>query len=130
MLLFGHRFIESESFYHVADIESISNTPANSIIHIEFDEKNLDVIKHTQINQITTSVYAKDITEVIYASSLEASYIVVNTDLAKSAQSIANEYIFDAKVLVLIQEESEIEEMATLGIDGVIFSNAIIHINS
>jgi len=130
MLIYGHRFIPSNSFYHVLDIESISNTPPSCVIHIEFSEENLDIISHANLNQITTSICVKNITEIIYASSLEASFIVVHNELAVEAQKIANEYLFDAKVLVLIEDESEIEKFALLGIDGVIFPNAIIHTNS
>lgn len=130
MLLFGHRFIESESFFHIPDIGSIDNTPPNSIVYTEFSEKNLDIIKHAVQNQILTSIHAGNITEVVYASALGASYIVVSPELAKSAQSVANEYIIDAKILVLIEDESEIEELAILGVDGVIFPNAILHVNT
>jgi len=130
MLIFGHRFIPSESFYHILDIESISNTPPSSVIHIEFSEENLDIITHAIANQISTSICAKDITQVIYAASLEASFIVVHKELAKNARNIANEYMFDAKILVLVENETEIEELALVGVDGVIFSNAIIKINS
>ena len=130
MLIYGHRFIPSNSFYHVLDIESISNTPPSCIIHIEFSEENLDIISHANLNQITTSICVKNITEIIYASSLEASFIVVHNELAAEAQKIANEYLFDAKILVLVENESEIEKFALLGIDGVIFPNAIIHTNS
>jgi len=130
MLIYGHRFIPSNSFYHVLDIESISNTPPSCIIHIEFSEENLDIISHANLNQITTSICVKNITEIIYASALEASFIVVHNELAAEAQKIANEYLFDAKILVLVENESEIEKFALLGIDGVIFPNAIIHTNS
>ena len=130
MLIYGHRFIPSNSFYHVLDIDSISNTPPSSTIHIEFNEENLDIISHAKINQIHSSVCVKNITEIIYASSLGASFIVVRKELAPAARKLANEYLFDAKILVLIESESEIEELAILGVDGVIFSSAIIHTNS
>jgi len=130
MLIYGHRFIPSDSFYHVSDIDSISNTPASSVIHIEFNEENLDIITHANLNQITTSICAKNIRDIIYASALEASFIVVHKELAKDAKNIANEYLYDAKILVLIEEEDEIEELALIGVDGVIFSNAIIKISS
>ena len=130
MLLFGHTFIPSHSFYHVLDIESISNTPPSSTIYIEFSENNLDIITHANLNQISTSISVKNINELIYASSLGASYIIVAKDLVKNAHSIANDYLFDAKILVLIENEKEIEELALLGVDGIIFSNAIIKINS
>jgi hypothetical protein len=130
MLIFGHRFIPSNSFYHVSDIDNITNTPPSSVIHIEFKEENLDIISHAKINQINTSIYVKNIREIIYASNLGASFIIVKEELATDAQKIATEYLFDAKVLVLIEDENEIEKYALLGIDGVIFSNAIIHISS
>lgn len=130
MLLFGHRFIESDSFYHVLDIDSISNTPPSSVIHIEFKEENLDIINHANINQISASLCCKSLTEIIYASALDAKFIVIHTDLVKDAIQIANDYLFDAKILVLIEDESEIENLALLGVDGVIFPSAIIKINS
>ncbi len=130
MLIFGHRFIPSISLYHVFDIDSIANTPPSSVVHIEFKEENLDIILHTTLNKINTSICVKNITELIYASNLGASYIVLKKELAKEAQKIATEYLFDAKILVFIEDENEIEEFAHLGIDGVIFSNAIIKINS
>ena len=130
MLLYGHRFIPSDSFYHVLDIDSIKNTPPSSIVHIEFCEENLDIIEHTRINQIHSSISCQTITEIIYASSLGASFIVIHPNLCENAIKIANDYLFDAKILVLIEEENEIEDLALSGVDGIIFSNAIVKINS
>jgi len=130
VLFYGHRFIESEDFYHVADIESVKNTPPSSIIFLEFSEDNLDIINHLQSNQVAFALQIKNIQQLMYASALGASFIVISEELAKSAQNIANNYLFDAKILVKIIEEDEIEELAILGVDGVIFSNAIIKINS
>jgi len=130
MLLFGHRFIESENFYHIIDSEAISKTPPNATIYIEFKENNLDIIKNLNENRVTFALSINTLTELIYASSLDATYIIVTQELAKSAQNIAESYLFDSKILVSIESEESIEEIAELGIDGVIFSNAIIKINS
>jgi len=130
MLIYGHRFIKSDSFYHVLDIESISNTPPSCTIFVEFDEKNIDIIKHVTSNSIPLAVGADDITQTIYASSLGASFIIIPKELAKTAQNLANNYLFDAKIVVKIDEEDEIEELALLGVDGVVFTSAIIKINS
>ena len=130
MLLFGHRFIENENFYHIIDSEAISKTPPNSTIYLEFKENNLDIIKNLNENSVTFALSINTLTELIYASSLGATYIIVSQELAKSAQNIAESYLFDAKILVSIESEESIEEMAELNIDGVIFSNAIIKINS
>lgn len=130
MLLFGHKFIESENFYHITDIDAVKNTPPSSTLFLYFKEDNLDIIKHLIDNNITFALSVKNINEVIYASSLGARFIILAKELAKSAQNIAECYLFDAKILVNIEDEKEIEEFALLGIDGVLFSSAIIKINS
>lgn len=130
MIFFGHRFLKNETLYHVFDIDSILHTPPSSTIYVEFDEKNLDIINHAVLNSVKIAIFAKNITEVLYASSLGASYIVVEKELAKSAQNIAENYLFDAKILALTEDEDEIEELALLGVDGAIFFNAIIKISS
>lgn len=126
MIIIGHRFIPSENFFHVPNIDAVKNTPPSSSIYLEFDEDNLETINHATKNNLCLALSVNNITELIYASSLGASYIIVEKEFAHSAQNIANEYLFDAKILVNIQDESEIEEFALAGIDGVIFSNAII----
>ena len=130
MLLFGHRFLHNEEFYHITDIDAIKKTPPSSTILLEFSEENLDIIKYLNENAVTFVLCVENITQVIYASTLNAKYIIVDRELAKTAQSIAETYLFDAKILVRLEDEEEIEEMALLGVDGVIFSNAIIKINS
>jgi hypothetical protein len=129
MLLFGHRFIDSPRFYHVDDIESIVHTPANSILFIPFDESNLDIAAHCRDNGLTLAIEAGNLREVIYAENLGGSFIVVEPELAKSAQKAADAYLFDAKVLCRIEEEEMIEELAEAGIDGVIFGEAIVKIS-
>jgi hypothetical protein len=130
MLIFGHRFIKNGLFYHVLDIESITNTPPSSTLYVEFSEQNLDIINHITINSIPLALGVDNITQVIYASSLGASFIITPKELAKTAQDLANNYLFDAKIVVKIDKEDEIEEFALLGVDGVLFANAIIKINS
>lgn len=129
MLLFGHRFIESPRFYHVDDIETIANTPSNSLLFIEFKESNLDIIKHCHSNNLNYAIEAASLREVIYAENLGAAYIVVEEELAQDAQKAAETYLFDAKILCRIEEEDMIEEIAEKGVDGVIFHEAIVKIS-
>ncbi len=130
MLLFGHRFIKSEKFYHILEVEAIKKTPPSSLIYLDFSEENLDIINYLHENSIHFALGIQNITELIYASSLDASFIVVSKELAKTAQSIAESYLFDAKVLAHIEDEEEIEEFALLSIDGVIFPSAFVKISS
>ena len=130
MLLFGHRFIPSDSFYHVSSIEGIKRTPPSSTICFEFSEANLDIIEHANANYVSMALRVANITELIYAASLHVKYAFVTAKMAKTAQNIAENYLFDMKIIVLIEDEKEIEELALLGVDGVVFANAIIKTNS
>ncbi|MEA1956558.1 MAG: hypothetical protein U9N02_08710 [Campylobacterota bacterium] len=130
MLIFGHRFIQSDDFYHIQSIEAVLKSPPSSTIYLDFEEDNLDIINHLKDHEIQFAINVKNIREVIYASSLDASYIVIEQKLSKSANDIANNYLFDAKILVHISHEEEIEKLAIIGVDGVIFTNSIIKINS
>ena len=130
MLLFGHRFLQSECFYHISSIDAVINTPPSSTLYLEFDEKNLDIITYVRENGIKLSLSVKNITELIYASSLGAKYIIIQKELALSAQNIAETYLFDAKILVSVENDNQIEELANIGIDGLIYPNAIVKINS
>ena len=135
MIIIGHRFIpsylkEHGSFYHVVNIDAIKNTPPNSCLFLEFSEENLETIEFARGNSLCYALKVEDITQIIYASNLEASFIAVDKELAKTAQSLANNYLFDAKILVCIDNEKDIEDMALLGIDGVLFSEAVIKTNS
>ncbi len=129
MLLFGHRFIASERFYHIDNIDAITHTPANSPLYLSFSENNLDIIEHMRTNHLKFALVCTTLAETIYANALDAAYIIVNEELAKSAQNAADTYLFDAKILVHIDSEEEIEAMASEGIDGVLFSEGIIKIN-
>lgn len=128
MLLFGHRFIPSERFYHIDDIDAIANTPSNSILYLSFSEENLDTITHMRDNLIRFVLCAKTLGEVILCENLGAAYIAVHSDLAKAAQKAADTYLFDAKILCHVSDESEIEALVYEGIDGVLFSEAVVKI--
>ena len=130
MILLGHRFIPSEPLYHIAAIDAIEGTPSSSVVYFEFSETNLDIIQHCRLNDVPFALYAANLKEVIYASALEALYIVIPKELAKTTQKIADAYLFDAKILVACDDEDAIEELAILGVDGVIFPNGIVKVNA
>lgn len=129
MLLFGHRFIDAPRFYHIDAVDAIAHTPANSILFIECAETNLDIIAHCRDNNLIFVLEASTLTDVVYAENLGARYIVVEEELAKSAQKIAESYLFDAKILCRIDDEAMIEELALEGIDGVLFPEGVIKVS-
>lgn len=122
MIVIGHKLINSPIFYYVKNIDSIKSTPSNSIILIDF---HMDLIEYCVNNNLKFALHVKSIKELVFANNFEASYILVEEALAQNAQKIANEYLFDSKILVKIKDEEKIEELALQGIDGVIFPEGI-----
>ncbi len=130
MLLFGHPYIDFEPFYHIDEIDEIEHTPANSTLFIHFRESNLDIIQHMRQNSLTFALEAATLSEVVYAHNLGAKYIIVKEALAKSAQNVAENYLFDAKILCRLTKEETLDEKISEGIDGVIYPQAIIKISN
>jgi hypothetical protein len=128
MLIFGHTYLKSERFYHIHDVDSILQTPSNSLLFIEFDEQNLDVIEYMKDNGLSYALEVKTLKEAIFAEYLNAKYLICTKEIVKSIQDRAEHYLFDAKVLCRIEEDYEIEALAISGVDGVIFSDAVIKI--
>ena len=130
MLLFGHRFIAYQPFYHIEEIDAIDQTPPNSTLFVMFHESNLDIITHLQKHQLPFALEVSTLTELIYAHNLGAQYILVSPTLSKSAQDIAENYLFDAKILCRLESDEMLEEKIIEGIDGVIFSEAILKVTN
>jgi len=128
MLLFGHSFIKSENIYHISDIDSILKTPPNATLYLEFSIDNLDIISYLVKNSIRYVLKIHNIEELIYANALEATFALVDSKLAKTAQQTAESYIFDTKILVYSEDEKEIEKYALLSLDGILFPSAIIKV--
>jgi nicotinate-nucleotide pyrophosphorylase len=126
MIILGHKFFENEKLYTISSFEQIKNTPTNSTLLLNFQENDiLNFIKDLKENSISFALEVQSIKELIFANNFGAKFILLEEFLAVDAQKIANEYLFDSKILVKINSEEEIEKLALLGIDGVVFNEAI-----
>lgn len=126
MIVFGHPYFPKPPFYDVKSIDAILNTPSNSTLYIEFKPALLDVIEHCQLNKLSFALRVENLKEAIFAHNFDASYIICTRIMAPTIQKAADNYLFDSKVLALISEEDEIQELAVQGIDGGIFSTGIV----
>ena len=122
MLLIGHELIPSEPFYRVGDAEEISKTPAQAVVLFNF-EPLLSAYCITQ--KISFALQVKNIKELILANALGASFFVVDKTLVLHAQKIADDYLFDGKILLLSNDDNEIEFTASHAIDGILFESGI-----
>ncbi|MCH9814235.1 MAG: hypothetical protein K0U47_09890 [Epsilonproteobacteria bacterium] len=125
MIILGHNYIKSEPFYFIKKIEDIDNTPSNSLVLFEFVEENLTLCTHCKENGIAFALIADSVKASLFANALEADYLLCDKALAPKVQKLADEYMFDAKVLLYSGEEADLEWASELGIDGIIFEKGI-----
>ncbi len=126
MRIFGHPWIPSEVFKRVFTKKDIQNLKENEIALLEPLTESIKLAQYCQSESIPFAVTLGSIKDALFANELEASYIVCQQEEAMEIQPIAQDYLFDAQVLVLIENEKEIEHMARFSIDGVIFPEAIV----
>ena len=123
MLIFGYDLIPSRPWCKVSTQQEIASTPSNTVILLGLN--SLDIATYCKEQNVDFALEVESIKEALIASALGASYLFCAQDVAKEIQAIANEYLWSAKVIVPIENEDELEIVARLGIDGVIFAQSI-----
>ena len=120
MILIGDEIIPCENIVKIDSVEEIQNSEPNSTVLIcRFDSH---IMKYCQKNDVQYAIIVQNIKEVIYANALEAKYIILNKELAQEAQKVADNYMFDSRILAVIQGSDEIEWVAMNEIDGAIYT--------
>ncbi|MGD9596745.1 hypothetical protein [Wolinella succinogenes] len=123
MLIFGHPAIPAPRFRPIQGIDQIAAIPASEVV---FFDASMDASRalgcHCHQEKVAYAVKIGRISELLLYANLGASYVILE-DFLQSFQQIADHYLLDTKILVTIEKESQIEEVAKLGIDGVIFSH-------
>ncbi len=122
MILLGDANIVYETLSSIKSSQDIISTQANSTLIFEY---NIDLIKYCHKNALGFAVIVKDIKEVIYTSQFDVKYIFCDKGIVNSVQKIAENYMFDAKILVIIDNSDEIVWVAQNEIDGAIYNHVL-----
>ncbi|PHO08911.1 hypothetical protein CPG37_11890 [Malaciobacter canalis] len=119
MILIGDKNIPYETLTKVSTIEELVKTKANTMIVFDYTQNLVD---YCFKNDLSYAVIIKDLKEAIYANALEAKYLICDKQLAKNIQNTADNYMFDSKVLAIIESNEEFEDITKEQIDGVIYN--------
>jgi hypothetical protein len=98
------------------NLTNLEDTPANSIVLIPYNKDELK--QYEQYNTII-GVFVKNIGEFIAVSKCNVQFAICDYSLALIVQKIADNYLYDTKVLAKINTIEEIEKAALDEIDGV-----------
>ena len=122
MKIIGDKIVPFEEFFKISNIFEIKNTKPNLLLFFEYDE---ELLKYCYSQNLNFFVKISSIKEGLYANSLNSKYIVCKKDLAKKMQKIAENYMFDSKILAVIKSSDELEDIALDEIDGAIYKELI-----
>ncbi len=120
MLIFGAKDLPTPNFFSVESVEDIKKSSPKDIVLLESFDSPYELAKYCQANDIAYAVEVGSIKEAVFASNLGATFILCSFELAKEIQKVADNYLWDTKVLAKISNEDEIESVALAGVDGAI----------
>jgi hypothetical protein len=98
------------------NLKSIDTTPAGSIVLTTFERNDLPLYE-TYAPVLGILVYS--LLEFVQVAKCGVRYALAPYPLAKKLQKAADAYLYDTKVLALIDTEEMIEQAARDEIDGV-----------
>lgn len=120
MLIIGHKLLKNLDFSFVKNIEEIKY---NKIYCIAYDEK---LISYLSENNFEFAILVQNKDEVFLSNALGAKFLLCdNKKLAKFASKVAEFYVFDSRVLMIVDKLEDFEKFYKLKIDGVVLKNSI-----
>ncbi len=122
MIILGDKIVPFENTFFISSIDEIQNTKANSTLIFFYNE---ELLIYCSKNELAFAVIVCSLLEAIYSNSLGAKYIISEKDLAKDIQKVAENYMYDAKILALVESNNEFESISKDEINGVIYKNLI-----
>ena len=120
MKLIGHELVPYEPLFWRENARQIEAGKQNLF---KFDAAS---IKRAQELGAQFSVEAENLNEVIVANAAGAKFIIMPRELAGKAAKLAQDYLFDAQIGVVIGGENELAALSETGADAAIFKNAVI----
>lgn len=120
MKLIGHELVPYEPLFWCENVEQIEADKQNLF---KFDAT---AIKRAQELGANFSVEAENLDEIIVANAAGAKFIIVPRELAGKAAKLAQDYLFDAQICVVIGGENELAALSETGADAAIFKTAVI----
>lgn len=120
MLIFGHKLIKSPKFHLLKGEKAEFKEGINCF---EFSE---NLIQKAVKTGAKFAIFAKNEDEILLTNALKAEFILIeNENLAKKASKMAEFYLFDSKILLILTSLKNLAKAYKLGVDGVILKELL-----
>ncbi len=123
MLIYGHELIKSEALYSVGSKDEIDEISNDKILFFEY---NPDLMKYVIDKNRPFALHVFNETEAVIGNGVGAKMLICPHNIAQKVQELAEYYLFDAKVAILINSEDEIVKAIEKKVDVAILPEAII----
>ncbi|MFC3848164.1 hypothetical protein ACFOPX_06465 [Helicobacter baculiformis] len=121
MLIFGHPKIPCPAFKSVNEIAQIAQSTNDTIVYFYAHLENAcDLAQHCSTERVKYAVVVSNTYDLALMINFTPTYIIAPAH-AQDFQSVANDYLLDAKILVPISTQEEIAQALQMRLDGVIF---------
>ncbi|WP_121020732.1 hypothetical protein [Helicobacter vulpis] len=122
MLIIGHPKIPSPAFKSVSEIAQIAQSSGDAIVYFYAHLENAcHLAQHCSTERVKYAVVVSNTYDLALMINFTPAYIIAPAH-APAFQSIANDYLLDAKILMLIHQQEEILQALEMRLDGVIFT--------
>ncbi len=119
MIILNHPLIPAPTLTPIASKADIATTKANEVVWFDYD---LKLLRYCYDQQIPSAVRIGQASEAVYANALGAKFVTMRLGLAKEVQKIAEHYLFDTKVIAILDERL-LDKAIEAGVDGVYLTN-------
>ncbi len=110
----------NEEFIYIKTLEDIKNSPSDTTLIFDYCDSSLELYNFCKINNISYGVIVSDIKNLIFCLNLDAKYIFCDTiKNAKKFQKIVENYLYDTKIVLLVDDYNNIEKIASYNIDAI-----------
>ncbi|PID47005.1 MAG: hypothetical protein CR967_05985 [Proteobacteria bacterium] len=123
MQILGHDLIAYKPLHSVSSIEEISQSPEENTLLFEYKP---ELIKYAKNHNKSFALHIFNQEEAIIGNGSGAKILICPLKIAQKVQEIAEYYLFDAKVAILINSEEEISLAIAKKVDMAILPDAII----
>ncbi len=122
MQILGHPLIEFRYLQSISSKEEIEETQDDHILLFEYDAELIRCAKELK-KDFALHIFNK--TEAIIGNAVQAKILICPEKYATQMQELAEYYLFDAKIAILINNEEEINLAIEKKVDMAILSEAI-----